>query len=276
MRIGIVCAMVGACAGAASAQESMYTNAATMPSPGTMVLREQFHFFRYGTNYSTGAVRTDVYEASTAVQYGLVRDWSLTVDVPVQWKEETQQAGEEDWDSGIKDIEAMFKWRFYKADSGGVDTFRVAMLGGARVASGDNYDFSSPSVDPAIGGVATLVRGRHGFNQELMYRFNTGGDEQDNLGGDGPADAIYYNSSYVFRVFPERYTSETVGAWYLTLELNGLYETNGDNEILWSPGLMYEGRTWGFEFMGRFPLLEDVSHRPELDFAVGAGLRFFF
>lgn len=265
-----------ACAGIASAQESMYTNAATMPSPGTLVLREQVHFFRYGTNYATGAERTDVYEAATGVQYGLVRDWSLMVDVPVQVKEEVFEASEDEWSSGIEEVDATLKWRFFKDDSGGINTFRVALLGGVRVATGDDYDFSSVSVNPGVGGVATLVRGRHGFNQELLYRFNTGGDAADNLGGEGPSDALYYNTSYVFRVYPERFSSETVGAWYLTLELNGLYETNGDNEIRWSPGLMYEGRTWGLEFMGQFPLLEDVHHRPELDFAVGAGLRFFF
>jgi hypothetical protein len=240
------------------------------------VLREQFHYFKYGTNYNTGAKETKVYEAMTGVQYGLARDWSLTVNVPLQLKEKEQPSGEDDWDKGVADIEALFKWRFYKEDTGGVDTLRVALLGGAHLPSGDDPDFSSQSVDPDIGGVATLVRGRHGFNQELMYRFNTGGDADDNLGGEGPSDALFYNTSYVFRVFPEQFATDTVGAWYVTLELNGLYETNGDNEIHWSPGLMYEGRAWGFEIMGQFPLLEDVHERPELDFSVGVGLRLFF
>lgn len=268
---------VSACGVLVHAQESMYTNAATMPSPGTWVLREQVHYFKYGSTPDTDIERTNVYEAATSVQYGLVRDLSLTVDVPAQWKEQKNgTTGEGDWDRGIEEVDALLKWRFFKEDSGGVDTLRVALLGGAVMASGDSYDFSSASFDPEIGGVATLVRGRSGFNVELRYRFNTGGDAADNLGGEGPSDALFYNGSYVFRLFPDRFSSESVGAWYATIEVNGLYETNGDNEIRWAPGLMYEGRTWGFEVMGQFPLYDAVHHRAELDLAVGAGIRLFF
>ncbi len=177
---------------------------------------------------------------------------------------------------GVEDLDIMLKWRVYKSDTGGVDTARIALLGGARVTSGDNREFASQSVNPMFGAVLTVVRGRHGFNQDLIYNFNTGGRDSDNLGNEGPADGLQYNTAYLYRVSPAAYSAETRGAWYATFEVNGLYETNGDNELRWAPGLMYEGRTWALEVMAQFPLLESVRKRAEFDVSYGVGVRFAF
>lgn len=260
----------------ASAQEAMYTAAATMPAPGLFVLRQQASLFSYGARPGTSNTRTDVYESETSLTYGLVRDLSLTLDVPAAVKVEHFAGRDSDHDQGIEDLDVMLKWRFYKHDSGGVDTVRAALIGGAQVASGDDDGFSSQTVSPMIGAVITVVRGRHGFNQDLFYTLTTGGDEQHNLGGEGPADALKHNTAYLYRLAPAAYTAESTGAWYATIELNGLYETNGDYELRWSPGLMYEGRRWGAEVMAQFPLMHSLDHRPELDFAVGVGVRFLF
>lgn len=260
----------------ALAQEAMYTNAATMPSKGVTVVRPQFNYYRFGANPGDGSTITDVYEVVTSVQYGIARGWSLTLDVPVQWRNQefTGPPAREDSDYGVDDLDFTFKYRMFKHDTGGVDTLRAALLGGARVASGDDHDFSSQSVNPHFGAVVTMVLGRHGFNQEVDWTFNTGGSDDDNFGGgDGASDALRYNSAYLFRVWPERYTSTTTGSWYVTEELNGLYETNGDNEVRFSPGFMYEGYDFAVEVMMQFPLIDELDHRPELDFSVGFGVR---
>jgi len=154
---------------------------------------------------------------------------------------------------------------------------RAALIGGAHIASGDDKDFSTQSVNPYLGAVVTIVRGRHGFNQDVFYHLNTTGSGYDNTeGGMGPADAFRANSAYVFRLFPERFTSQSTGAWYATCELNYLYETNGDQDLRWAPGIMYEGQEFAFEVMVQLPLWDDLSERPELDFAVGVGFRFAF
>lgn len=268
----------------ALAQESMYTEAATMPGPGSLILREQFHYYRFGSDPTpdpnaapgSGVQHSDSYELMTSIQYGLVRDLSLTVEVPVVFERDKLFDGSTDSDKGVADLDLMLKYRFYREDTGGVDTLRAAALLGASIASGDDRDFSSQSVNPMIGGVVTLVRGRHGFNQDLSYTFNTGSTRGNDGGGDGPDDALRFNSSYVFRLAPEAFTSETDGAWYSTLEMNGLYETNGDTELRWAPGLMYEGRTFGFEVMLQLPLWNEVDERAELDLAIGCGVRFLF
>lgn len=276
----LIAAVLIACsvsADGALAQEAMYTNAATMPSRDVWVVRPQFNYYQFGANPGDGSTKTEVYEAVTSVQYGIARGWSLTLDIPVQWRTQEFADGREDSDKGVDDLDAMFKYRFYKDDTGGVDTLRAAALFGARFASGDDHDFSSQSVNPHFGAVVTMVRGRHGFNQELDWTFNTGGSDDDNFGGnDGSSDALKYNTAYLFRIFPERYTATTTGSWYITAELNGLYETNGDNEIRFSPGLMYEGRNFALEFMMQFPFIHDLDHRAELDISVGFGVRVTF
>lgn len=261
---------------ASLAQEAMYTEAATMPGPGTFVLRQQFHYARFGSHPETDVKETDRYEWMTSLQAGLARGLSLQLDVPVEWRREEKRSGEADWDKGVEDLDLMLKARVLREDTGGVDTLRAALLAGIRFASGDDSDFSSQSVNPMIGGVITLVRGRHGFNQDLIYTFNTGGTDDDNFGGEGTADALNYGSAYLYRIAPAAYTSETIGAWYVTAEINGIYETNGDNELRFAPGLMYEGRRWAFEAMLQLPLYDELDHRPELDIAGGFGLRFSF
>jgi hypothetical protein len=257
------------------AQEAMYTAAATMPSPGVSVIREQIHYYRFGGNPNTGADHTDQLEFLTSWQFGLDRGLSLTLDVPIEFRN-TVDNDTDDRDKGVRDIDLMLKYRVYQHDTGGIDTFRIALMGGVSFASGDDHDFSSQSANPHLGVVFTEVRGRHGFNQEIHYYFNTGGDEDSNYGNEGPADALRLNASYLFRIAPETYTSDTKGAWYVTAELNYMYETNADHDLRFSPGLMYEGRRFAFEVMSQLPVWQDVDHRPKLVFGIGVGVRFTF
>lgn len=260
-----------------SAQEAAFTEAATMPSPGTFVIRQQFNYLRFGSHPEAETRGTDRYESVTQIGYGLERALALRLDVPViSMNSEDSQTGDRDSDHGVGDLILTLKYRFYKSDTGGVDTFRAALLAGAAFASGDDHDFSSTSINPHLGVVATMIRGRHGLNQELTYRWNTGGDERSNFGGEGPADALCYNTAYLYRVAPATYSSETTGAWYLTAELLGLYETNGDNEIRFAPGLMYEGRSFAVEARLQLPVYEDLGRRAELDIGGGVALRFTF
>ena len=265
------------CASGALAQESLYTQAATMPSPGAFSYRPGFHYFQYGGDpLNASEERTHKYEFMQSIGYGIVRDWAINIDVPIVWEETDLADGSSESDKGVEDIEAMVKWRFYKSDTGTVDTVRAAALFGAHFASGDDDDFSSESINPMVGAVITMVRGRHGFNQDLLYTWNTGGTREANLGGEGPDDAVAFNTSWVYRLYPDVFTSEHSGGLYSTLEMNGLYEMNGDTELRLSPGLMWEDRKWTAEFMMQLPLWEDVDERPTLEFGIGVGLRISF
>ena len=60
------------------------------------------------------------------------------------------------------------------------------------------------------------------------------------------------------------------------LELNGLYETNGDNQIFLSPGVLYEATTWALEASVQLPIFQDLADRPETDVVVVVGVRLLF
>ena len=273
MRSIITIAVFGALSSAALAQETMHVEAATMPSPGTFVLREMFHYSEHGRNPNTGSESTTRYEWLHTLQFGLVRDLSLRVDVPIEWRTEDDP---DNSDKGVSEIDLMLKYRFYRHDSNQLDTFRAALLGGASVPSGDDHDFSSNSVNPFIGVVATMVRGRFGLNQDAIFKWNTNGGDDYNFGGDGPSEAFAHNTSLLWRLSPEEFTADSHAGLYAFIELTGLYETNGDYEVLSGPGIMYEARAFAIEAMIHFPVYEQVDERPETDLRVGIGVRFSF
>ncbi len=261
----------------AAGQEAMYTEAATMPSPGVVVIRPLINYSEFEEEPGGERQETERVDLTTTVQYGIARAWSVRMEVPLMLEEREYSNGTDESDTGVEDLGVTFKWRVYKNDSAGVNTSRIALLGGASFASGDDKDFSTQTVNPHLGAVYTLVRGRHGFNQELTYRLNTGQDDVDNTGGGrGPDDALLYNTAYLYRIAPAKYSADSTGAWYVTGELNGLYETNGDNEIRLSPGVMFEGWNFAFEVMGQVPIISDLEDRADMRFGVGLGFRWTF
>ncbi len=275
-RIAVACAALASATGV-RAQEAMYTEAATMPSRGTGVVRAQFHYSQFGANAGAGIDETQQVETMVSVQYGIAKAAAIRIDVPViPWRHEEMSAGHHVNDAGVEDITALFKYRVYKHDSGGVDTIRAVVFAGVEMLSGDSRQFSSLSASPFAGGVLTIVRGRHGFNQELTAKINPGGDNDHNFGGDGTDNALFINSAYLFRFYPAAYTSQTTGAYYATAELLHTYETNGDWEGRASVGVMFEGRQWAWEAMVLLPLYDRLDHRAELDIGIGFGLRFSF
>lgn len=266
--------LTAALAAPAAAQEAMYTNAATMPSVGAYLLRTQMHVYESGFNPVTGDGGSRTVQAEAMLQLGLDVGWALMARAIGEQDRTDLAGGGRETETEFASFDLALKHRFFMSNPGGIDTQRAAVIGGLRVDTGD-----SANVDPHLGVVYTRVSGLHGLNLELHYYLTTGGgqDALDNtLGGEGKADALFYNAAYVYRVYPHTYTSQSTGAWYVTAELNGLYETNGDNEIRFSPGFMYEGRRWGFEIMAQLPLVSDLDHRGELDWAIGLGVRYIF
>ena len=94
--------------------------------------------------------------------------------------------------------------------------------------------------------------------------------------GAGTADLIRVDGAYLFRVFPEEYSTENDAAWYLTLEANSFLETNGDRELLLSPGLLYEGTKCALELGVQLPVARAVTHRPAQGVGVTVGFRLLF
>jgi len=260
----------------ARAQEATNTPAATQPSVGKLYLREKVQYFKLGDDPSPEQRDIDKVVATTALTYGIRRDLSATLEVPLDLSfEDSQSGGAIDEEFGTTDASFSLKWRPFQWDLNPLNSVRVAFFGGLEAPTGTG-DFSSHSWDPFAGAVFTAILGRHGVNQAISYKLNTGGDDFNTRAGDGPDDAFRYDTSYLFRLSPATYSAETTAATYLTLELNGLYETNGDNEILFGPGLLYEARTFAVEASIGLPIVQEVDQRPETDLVVTVGFRILF
>lgn len=270
--------LIGCCAVApAIAQEPINADSATQPSPGHVIIKEQFRFMSLdadsGPRNRRGQTRD--YMLQNSIAAGLTPDLSLIVRTPlIARRQSFDRSDRVDREQGIGDVTTLLKWRFYREDHGPLDTTRIALLGGAEVRTGD-HPFTNDAYNPVLGLAATKIAGRHGLNGNLQWTFTTDGVADPTYPGMNDADLFRYNGAYLYRLWPAEFDEETsAGAWYAVAELNGVYETNGDNELLLSPGLMYEAATWTLELSVQLPAWRDVGSRPETEYALVVGLRF--
>lgn len=263
----------------ADAQEAINTESATQPGVGTLYVKPQFRLWRYGVSRDhaspvQGVTRT---ETSVTLQYGLAKDWSLSLKVPAVVQEQTLPASR-NLTASIGQVEALFKLRVYRSDTSALDTVRAVVYGGAMLPSGDDT-VAPQSIDPFVGASVMLIRGRFGVTQSLRYTVTTGADSWKWIapGTRSAADYLRYDTALMYRVFPAEFTAEnSASAWYASLELNGQYETSGDNEMLLAPGLLYEAKRFAAEFSVGVPIVKDVRDRPATQLQVSVGLRFVF
>jgi hypothetical protein len=240
------------------------------------MFRQQVQFLHLGRDPTPLDRDVNEWRTHTMLAYGLRPDFSLSLMVPVVYREiDSGTPGESENITGMDDLMLMGHWRIYQNHSGPIDTTRLSLMAGAELPTGAK-GISGRSVEPVFGGVFTFIRGRQGGNVSLQYEYNTGGFENPVRGGDGKWDAIHLDGAYLFRIAPEQYSAQTRGAWYALVELNHLYELNGDNELLVAPGLMYEGRNFALELGVQLPAWQRIEHRPKTDFTVTIGFRFLF
>jgi hypothetical protein len=271
----------------AAAQESTNVPAGTQPSVGRFYLRQRVQYLQLRDDPSPENREIDKIVATTSLAYGLRRDLSIAIELPVAYEHvaaspDPSHPGHDPGDVvgshdavGFNDVSLSLKWRPWQRDLGPIDSLRFALIGGVELPSGHG-DFSSHSFDPFIGGVFTAILGRNGFNIAASYKLNTGGDPYPTRAGDGPDDAVRLDASYLFRLSPAEYSADTTAATYLTFEANGLYETGGDLEVIVGPGLLYEARTFAIEATVGLPIVQDVDERPETELVFTLGARFLW
>ncbi len=256
----------------ASAQASALSDAATQPAKGRFALREQARFERY----ELAGVDIDQWTIDTRLIYGLRKDVSLTLNLPAVLRDRSAVgAGGVGDQEGIGDATLMLKWRFWQHDPGAIDTNRLALIGGLRLPTGTD-GLSTEGWDPFIGLSFTKVAGRHGMNASARYTASTDGLANPISAGTGDADLLTLETSYLYRLSPSAYTSETDASLYFTVESFVDFETNGDLAWRIAPGLLYEARRWTAELSPILPIAQDIDHRAELEWGVALGVRFLF
>lgn len=251
-----------------AAQEMLSMPAATSPSPNVLIPRVQARAYFYEE-------RQSLLEQDLRLEYGIVRDLSISLDLPM-YEGFFEAPRPADGDFGLGDLEAIIELRILREDFGAVDTLRGAIFAGAELPTGTN-GFGSNGVDPCLGGVLTGIFGRHGFDAAARWTFVT--DESPflpTLASTTSADFANLDLGYAFRFYPESYGEERVPAWYATLELNSLWTTSGEYDVLLSPGVLLEAPTYAVEIGLQIPISSQVDDAPELRIAALIGLRLIF
>lgn len=258
--------------GDARAQEAIITSAATQPSPGHFTIRHQVRYNRLSADEIHADDEIDDLTFWSRLQYGLTRDLSLSLDVPLRAQFADDPLEDE---FGVGDVSLAIKKRVFQLDPGPIDTTRLSLSGGVEIPTFED-PFSSEGFNPFLGAQMHHIRGRHSLSADLQYMFATEGRPNPVRAGDGEADLLSANGAYLYRIAPAEWQADTHGAWYGLVEANWLYETNGDSELLIAPGVMYEARGWTFEASVGLPVAQDVDERPETDVRVVLGVRFVF
>lgn len=141
--------------------------------------------------------------------------------------------------------------RIWQRDTGPIDTWRASLQAG-----GEWFDGRSPG--GRIGVVSTTIRGRHGFNAQVEWR-----------GGARPEDRFEANVSHLYRLYPQRYSPTTAGAWYTMLEALNRFDRDGNRQTDAAVGLLYEARRWAAEVSVYLEEPEDGLRQDQSRLAVG-------
>jgi hypothetical protein len=249
--------------GLAFAQEAIFTRAATQPAAGVLAWRQQFKTMHYSddsTEFSTKPM----------LSYGVTGNLAVDLQLPLitmngGWREQT----------GLGDLTILAKGRLWQRHDSAIDTARLGVWGGTTIPVGADV-FTGGGFDPIFGAVYMQVAGRNGFNLATQYQLTTRGSWHPMMPGAGTADLIRIDGAYLWRLAPEQYSTEEDAAFYFTIEANTFLETNGDRELLLSPGLLYEGTSCALELGVQLPVARCVTERPAQGFGVTIGFRLLY
>ena len=249
-------------------QEMLNMPAATAPSPGVVIPRVQARAYLFEDSQW-------LLEQTLRLEYGIARDLSIAADLPLMqgFFDPPRPA---DGDFGLGDLELNLELRVLREDLNAIDTVRASVFAGAELPTGTG-GFGGDSVDPFAGAVVTAILGRHGFDAAARYTVVTGhGMHHPIFLSDTADDFANIDLGYAYRLYPEEFGEERVGAWYATLELNTVWTTGGEHEVLLSPGLLLEAPNYALEFGLQVPLSQELVHAPELRIGLLLGVRLIF
>ena len=258
----------------AHAQEMPGMPSATAPSPGVLVPRVQARAWFFEADQT-------LLEQSVRLEYGLARDLSVSAEVPL-YQGFFDEGGPRpsDGEFGLGDTDLLVEMRLFREDLNALDTIRASVFAGAELPTATD-GFADASLDPCVGAVFTSITGRHGLDVSARYTFVTGdGLDAPLFVTDLGDDFANLDAGYGYRIHPESYGEDRAAAWYLTAEINAVWTTGGQYEVLLAPGLLIEAPTYAIELGVSIPLAEDLAGprgtAPSLDFALLAGLRLLF
>ena len=279
LKLPYLCVTLLLCASAQAQEPPNAIASATSPSPGHFVLKEAFRFASFRLDEGPRGQRREGedYSLTTTLSIGVLPELAIQISAPATFRRENFDFRDRsENEAGVGDALVLAKWRIWRNDSTALNTQRLSLLAGAEIRTGDN-PFTTDGYNPALGFAYTQIHDRHGFNAAALWRFTANGVEGPTVGaGQTSADLFNFDLAYAYRLWPAEYAADTPGAWYALLELNGIYETNGDAQLFLSPGVMWEASTWVWEFSVQVPVWQTLENRAETDFVLMTGVRVSF
>lgn len=235
---------------------------AALPVPkGHFLYRTQVRYARSTEDLSGAGRRRHQLELPQVFVYGPAERTALFFIVPVFYRD--LNAATPRRTGGVGDLTLLGRYEIFKRDWT-LRTFRIALLGGLEIPSGDN-PFSSNSIDLPLGIVTSYQTHRNEFDIDFRYKINTESRNVDH------GDNFIYNLAYQHRVLPWRLPEAGVpNQFNAVLELNGEYTqrdggtaadaaNSGGHLLLLSPGLQYVTKRIILEASFQYPITQNPN-----------------
>lgn len=233
------------------AQEPTYMDAGTHPGTGQFYSR----LLLSSSEYENVEKKTEELAAIVKLVYGLHPTLALLAEAEFA---SLSTAGNDE--TGILRSTFQLKYRLFKKDLGPLNTWMASVFSGLTVPGAMDATTNLDSY-PRCALVSTAILGRHGVNAEL---------EWEEYGSD--PDLFTVNASYLYRLVPDEYASDTRGSWYAMVESLNQFTDEGDSRFDVAAGILYEAWRWACEVSLRLPLEQNWPE--EQDYSVTLGFRY--
>lgn len=255
------------------------TNVALPVPKGHFLVRTQARYTRATKDPTGSGNRLHLVQFPNVLVYGITSKTAAFGVLPIVYRDLTM--GTSSSNVGIGDITLFVRQELFKKDWA-LKTFRVAVLGGIEIPSGDS-PFSSNSVDVPLGVVTSYQTHRQEIDLDLRYKINTNGNGVDH------GDDFIYNLAYQIRILPWKLPETGVpNQLNFVIEANGKYTqtdrtggasvaNTGGNTIFISPGIQFVTKRVIYEASFQIPVAQNLKgNQLETRWSINGGTRVQF
>lgn len=256
------------------------TNTALPVSADEIILREQLVATRSSDRFGGTNRQVDRFEARTVLGYGLTSKLAVFGLLPLVNIDRT--IGDVSMSEfGLGDSALFARYEVFRSDQPG-RTLRVAPYAGVRVPSGIDNKTGDGSLDVFGGLIATVASTQWALDSQLRYDHNREAD------GFERGDSTRFETSFQYRLSPEKVTRNTNAFLFGVLEISAIYyERNrvngvtdlnsGGFQLYLTPGVQYASRRWISDLGFKFPIVNDLNGSAlEPDYSILASVRVNF
>ena len=256
------------------------TNTALPLSKDEFIIRQQFVMTRSSDRIMGTRRSVDRFESRTVLGYGFSSKLALFGVLPLV-DVSTEIGAVSASESGLGDAALFARYEVFRSDQPG-RTIRISPYAGVRLPTGRKGKSGDGSVDVFGGLIATIASTQWVLDNQLRYDHNR---EED---GFERGDSVTFESSFQYRLAPERVTQDTTGFLFSVLELSAnYYERNrlggvtnpnsGGFQLYLTPGLQYSTRRWIADLGVKIPLVNDLNGTAlETDYSILTSIRMNF